>query len=260
MQSNIPMSSSSLEQIRASRSAALQKPITLPERPEISVQGRNVSVMRPPTARSDASSMQPKMSEDQMRNALKNQQNARVLQNANLLQQQQQPTAPQQQPAPPAMQYRPQIPNQLQAQTQMQTQPPLRSQQLGGLTTPQLQGVVPTKPAIPATIRNSINAATQAQQQALLPMKQVMQNKVVASGGEAQSGISGVLELVKTNAKLVAVILVLVAVMTHPAVTQTLAKYIPSMLDGEGMLTVSGNLIRSTIVAILAVASKHFIE
>ena len=227
-----PNTNTSLEQLRNAR----DKPIALQQAGNIPMAPRNMQLqskmptgtqnsipartfdMNVPAARmpmppsqgmpmgqSAPMTMQPKISEEQMRNALKAQETNRKQQTVNLINNQQK-VIPQMQRV---------------AQPQKQVEMPLNI------------------PKMPESVRSAMNVAMDNQQ--------------------INDQELSLFDKIKKDAKVAIIIFAVAFIISYPAVSKLIGKYIPGMINSEENITIIGQIILAAIIAVISMVAKHFV-
>ena len=231
--------------MRSMQAPTDNRPITIPERQDIPVLPRNMVVMKTPNSSESSGGQALQISEEQMRNAIKTQEQSRLAQNSMINQQRHNPSQqqqmPQQQMPPqqmPQQQMRPMIP-------QMQARPPAQQMQQAQFHPMHQQpSNGPHKLAPPAQ----------------MPLPHPTQVKQDIANLETLNEKTNFLATLKQDIKFPIVIFVLVAVLTYPTVTQMLGKYVPGMLNTDSELTAVGVLVRALFIAIFAMVAKYLVK
>ena len=159
-----------------------------------------------PMGQSSTMTMQPKISEEQMRNALKAQETNRKQQTVNLINNQQK--------------VNPQI--QRVAQPQKTVEMPLNI------------------PKMPESVRSAMNVAMDNQQ--------------------INDQELSLFDKIKKDAKVAIIIFAVAFIISYPAVSNLIGKYIPGMINSEENITIIGQIILAAIIAVISVVAKHFVQ
>ena len=247
-------------------------PISIPDRETIPP--RNMATINHvSTIQQNNSGQALQISEDQMRQAIKTQEQSRLSQNSVLNQRpdvQMQPHIPNQMDRHIGnqMQNQRQMPQNMQRQMpqNMQRQMPQNTQRLATNQNQQLQQQQQHQQLQQQQLQQQQLQQQQLQQQQLQQQQlqhqqpQPQQQPNAATVLEESKTKTGFMHTIKNNYRLPLVIFVLIAIITYPPIIKTLGNYIPGMLDTESEVTFVGGLIHAMIITILLLGTNYVVK